>query len=51
MQQIFIDKFIIPASSFEEFSERMNYNRQFIKKYPGLFKIKYIKALMTRETF
>jgi len=35
MHQIFIDKFIIPESSFEEFSERMNYNRNFIKNISG----------------
>ncbi|MFZ1291461.1 MAG: hypothetical protein WAR79_15305 [Melioribacteraceae bacterium] len=35
MHQIFIDKFIIPEYSFEEFSERMNYNREFIKKISG----------------
>jgi len=35
MHQIFIDRFIIPESSFNEFSERMNYNRAFIKKISG----------------
>ena len=35
MHQIFIDKFTIPESSFEEFSERMNYNRNFIKNISG----------------
>ena len=35
MHQIFIDKFIIPESSIEEFSERMNYNRNFIKNISG----------------
>jgi heme-degrading monooxygenase HmoA len=35
MQQIFIDKFIIPQTSKNEFLERMNINRSFIKKQPG----------------
>ncbi len=35
MHQIFIDRFIIPESSFNEFSVKMNYNREFIKKIPG----------------
>jgi heme-degrading monooxygenase HmoA len=35
MQQIFIDKFIIPQTSKNEFLERMNINRNFIKKQPG----------------
>jgi heme-degrading monooxygenase HmoA len=35
MQQIFIDKFIIPQASKNEFLERMNINRSFIKKQPG----------------
>lgn len=38
MHQIFIDKFIIPETSFEEFAERMNYNRDFIKKIPGFIR-------------
>lgn len=45
MQQIFIDKFIIPESSFEEFSERMNYNRQFIKKISGFVQDKVYKSV------
>jgi hypothetical protein len=35
MKQIFIDKFIIPQSGKHEFTERMNYNRDFIKNLPG----------------
>lgn len=38
MNQIFIDKFIIPELSFTEFSERMNYNRDFIKKISGFIR-------------
>lgn len=34
-KQVFIDKFIIPESSAEEFVQRMNYNRSFIKNLPG----------------
>ena len=45
MRQIFIDKFIIPESSFEEFSERMNYNRQFIKKISGFIQDKVYKSI------
>jgi len=35
MQQIFIDKFIIPKNAKQEFTERMNFNRDFIKNLPG----------------
>jgi hypothetical protein len=35
MKQIFIDKFIIPANAGTEFTDRMNYNRNFIKKLEG----------------
>jgi len=35
MKQIFIDKFIIPAIVEKEFTEQMNYNRNFIKKLDG----------------
>ena len=35
MKQIFIDKFIIPQSGKQEFTERMNFNRNFIKNLPG----------------
>ncbi|MEZ2334235.1 hypothetical protein AB6735_01330 [Mucilaginibacter sp. RCC_168] len=35
MQQIFIDKFIIPQNGKQEFTERMNFNRGFIKNLPG----------------
>jgi len=35
MQQIFIDKFIIPQSARQEFTERMTFNRDFIKNLPG----------------
>jgi heme-degrading monooxygenase HmoA len=31
----FIDKFTIPADSIKEFTERMRYNRNFIKKLDG----------------
>lgn len=31
----FIDKFLIPAAAKQEFYERMNINRNFIKKLPG----------------
>jgi hypothetical protein len=36
MKQIFIDKFIIPANAGTEFTDRLNYNRNFIKKLEGL---------------
>ena len=35
-QVSFIDKFFVPKTSVEEFTERMNYNRNFIKQQPGL---------------
>ena len=35
MKQIFIDKFIIPQQAKQEFTERMNINRAFIKNMPG----------------
>ena len=31
----FIDKFLVPKNSIEEFTQRMNYNRNFIKNLPG----------------
>lgn len=31
----FIDKFLVPASAKEEFMQRANFNRTFIKKLPG----------------
>lgn len=34
----FVDKFIIPESSIEEFMGRMQYNRNFIKTIPGFVK-------------
>ena len=44
MHQIFIDKFTIPESAFKEFSERINYNRQFLKKIPGFIQDKVYKS-------
>ncbi len=35
MKQIFIDKFIVPKNAIEEFIQRMNYNRGFIRNLPG----------------
>jgi len=35
MKQVLIDKFEVPASALTEFTERMNYNRNFIKKLDG----------------
>lgn len=35
MKQVFIDKFTLPKTAVEEFYERMNYNRNFIKRLPG----------------
>src|SRR5688572_20369230 len=35
-QVSFIDKFFVPKTSVEEFTKRMNYNRNFIKQQPGL---------------
>ncbi|MFZ6013395.1 MAG: ester cyclase [Bacteroidota bacterium] len=34
-QIIFIDKFFVPKNSIEEFTQRMNYNRSYIKNLPG----------------
>jgi predicted ester cyclase/heme-degrading monooxygenase HmoA len=34
----FIDKFIVPAAAVNEFTDRMNINRNFIKKLPGFIK-------------
>ena len=33
--QIFIDKFFVPQNAIEEFTQRMQINRDFIKKLPG----------------
>jgi heme-degrading monooxygenase HmoA len=35
MKQIFIDKFRIPQQARQEFTEKMNINRAFIKNLPG----------------
>jgi heme-degrading monooxygenase HmoA len=35
MEQIFIDRFIMPQSAKAEFTERMQINRSFIKQLPG----------------
>lgn len=35
MQQILIDKFTIPPEAQDEFSSRMDFNRNFIKNLPG----------------
>ena len=45
MHQIFIDRFIVPESSFNEFSERMNYNREFIKNIPGFIQDTVYKSV------
>ena len=37
-KQVLIDKFFIPKNSIEEFTQRMNYNRNFIKKLAGFVK-------------
>jgi len=36
----FIDKFFVPADSIEEFTQRMNYNRNFIKNLPSFIEDK-----------
>jgi heme-degrading monooxygenase HmoA len=36
----FIDKFLVPKNSIEEFTQRMNYNRNFIKNLPGFIEDK-----------
>jgi heme-degrading monooxygenase HmoA len=35
MEQIFIDKFFVPATSLAEFAQRMNINRNYIREQPG----------------
>jgi heme-degrading monooxygenase HmoA len=35
MKQIFIDKFLVPRNAKQEFIERMNINRSFIKTLDG----------------
>ena len=37
-QVSFVDKFFVPKTSIKEFTERMNYNRNFIKQQPGFVK-------------
>ena len=37
-QVSFVDKFVIPQNSVDEFIRQMNYNRNFIKQQPGLVK-------------
>lgn len=38
MKQIFIDKFIVPEKSKQEFLQRLNINRNFIKNLNGFIK-------------
>ena len=38
MQQIFIDRFIVPQKAIQEFTERVTINRNFIKKLPGFIR-------------
>ena len=35
MEQIFIDRFIMPQNAKAEFTQRMQINREFIKQLPG----------------
>lgn len=35
MRQVFIDKFVVPKNAIEEFIQRMNYSRNFIRNLPG----------------
>ena len=35
MKQVLIDKFFVPKDALEEFTSRMNYNRNFIKGITG----------------
>jgi heme-degrading monooxygenase HmoA len=35
LEQILIDKIVVPGTSKQEFIERMNINRNFIKRLPG----------------
>ncbi|MEW6194848.1 MAG: antibiotic biosynthesis monooxygenase [Bacteroidota bacterium] len=44
MNQIFIDRFVVPKNSFEEFVQRMKYNRNFIKNMPGFIKDEAYKS-------
>ncbi|HEY4325101.1 MAG TPA: hypothetical protein VGN20_13985 [Mucilaginibacter sp.] len=38
MEQIFIDRFIVPAGAKAEFSQRMAMSRNFIKQLPGIIR-------------
>jgi heme-degrading monooxygenase HmoA len=38
MKQAFIDKFFVPKVAVEEFLQRTNYNRSFIRNLPGFIK-------------
>lgn len=44
MKQVFIDKFIVPENAFKEFSDKMNYNRSFIKNISGFIQDKVYKS-------
>ena len=35
MRQVLIDKFVVPQNAFEEFTQRMDYNRCLIRNLPG----------------
>jgi heme-degrading monooxygenase HmoA len=36
MRQVFIDKFVVPKDAVDEFTQRMNHNRDFIRNLSGL---------------
>ena len=40
MEQILIDKLIVPEKAKQEFTEMLNFNRNFIKKLPGFIEDK-----------
>lgn len=52
MQKIFIDRFIVPVPSKEEFFQRVKINREFIKTLPGFIQdFAYIRAEEERIFF
>jgi hypothetical protein len=43
----FVDKFIIPKNAVEEFVQRMEYNRDIIRSFPGFIKDEVIFSMDT----
>jgi heme-degrading monooxygenase HmoA len=50
MKQILIDKITVPQTALQEFTERMQINRNFIKTLPGFIEDKAYKCIESSNT-